>query len=316
MTPILGASTLLDRQSEKRSDREYIEALRKAKDTLYLVLAGGKPVVDASEDRTEAKIRWFDRAKADELKLPVADSIFLGVERLEEGGVGPARFALPISEHFARAVPGGREQLSPFVDLRSLASQGAMSAEELSLIGQAAALANWHHNTRCCGRCGGSMSSKEGGWKRECWACKHHEFPRMDPVVIMALTDGERLVLAHEERFPAKMYSALGGFVEPGDDFIHAVRREAKEEVGLDVQSVKFVGAQQWPYEHSLLLGCVGQVESGELKINTTELADARWFSRDDIKLMMEGKHPDALWVPGRHSMAYKLIQDFVDGND
>lgn len=314
MTPILGASTLLDRQSEKRADREYVESLRQAKDTQFLVLAGGKPVVDANDERTEAKIRWFDRACAEELKLPLADSIFLGVHPVAQGGSGAARFALPISEHFARHVPGGAEKLSPFVDLRSLASQGAMSGEELSLVGQAAALSNWHHNTRCCGRCGGSMSSKEGGWKRECWACKHHEFPRMDPVVIMALTDGERLVLAHEERFPAKMYSALGGFVEPGDDFVHAVRREAFEEVGVRVKSVRFVGAQQWPFEHSLLLGCVANVESTDLVVNTKELADARWFSRDDIKLMIDGKHPDALWVPGRHSMAYKLIQDFVEG--
>jgi len=315
MSPILGASTLLDRQSEKRSDREYIEKLRGAQDTRFLVLAGGKPVVDVNEDRSQARIRWFERSTIDELKIPVADSIFLGVDKTGEGKKGAARFALPITEHFARHVKGGSEHLNPFVDLRSLASQGNMSPEELSLIGQATALANWHHNTKCCGRCGGSMSSKEGGWKRECWACKHHEFPRMDPVVLMAITDGEKLVLAHEERFPAKMYSVLGGFVEPGDDFIHAVRREAHEEVGVDVQKVSFVGAQQWPFEHSLLLGCVAHVENCELKVNTDEIADARWFSRDDIKLMVEGKHPDALWVPGCHSMAYKLIQDFIEGN-
>lgn len=314
MTPILGASTLLDRQGDKRGDREYVESLRGKETTRFLVLAGGKPIINSNEDRSETSIRWFTGALLTDIGLQISDSIFLGVEQDGQPDAGAARFALPITEHLARHLPEGREHLSPFVDLRSLASQGAMDPVELSLVSQAAALANWHHNTRCCGRCGGSMSSKEGGWKRECWACKHHEFPRMDPVVIMALTDGERIVLAHEERFPAKMYSALGGFVEPGDDFITAVRREAFEEVGLKVGEVSFVGAQQWPFEHSLLLGCVAHVDGGELKVNSKELADARWFSRDDVKLMIEGKHPDALWLPGRHAMAHKLIHDFVEG--
>jgi len=311
MTPILGASTLLDRQSEKRADREYIKALLKVDSTRIMVLAGGKPVVDTNEDRSKASLRWFEREALEQIKLPVEDSIFLGVER--DGGAG--RFALPITEHLARHIPGGREKLSPFVDLRSLASQGSMEEAELALVSQAGALANWHHNTRCCGRCGGSMSNKEGGWKRECWSCKHVEFPRMDPVVIMAITDGERIVLAHEGRFPAKMYSALGGFIEPGDDFIHAVRREAKEEVGLVIDKVVFSGAQQWPFEHSLLLGCIAHAQPTDLKINTQEIEDARWFTRDDVKQMIAGKHADGLWVPGRHSMAFKLINNFVNGS-
>ena len=170
MTPILGASTLFDRQSEKRSDHDYVESLRSAASTRFLVLAGGKPVVDSSEDRSEAKIRWLERQPLVDMGLPIGDAIFLGVEKLDNGEFGDARFAMPITEHLARHIPHGRELLTPHIDLRSLASQGAMEPAELSLVSQAAALANWHHNTRCCGRCGGSMSNKEGGWKRECWA--------------------------------------------------------------------------------------------------------------------------------------------------
>ena len=92
--------------------------------------------------------------------------------------------------------------------------QGIMSPEELSLCGQARALAQWHENARCCGHCGGTTLVKDGGWRRKCWACGLEWFPRTDPVVIMLITDGERCLLAHEHRYGDKMYSALAGFID------------------------------------------------------------------------------------------------------
>jgi NAD+ diphosphatase len=117
------------------------------------------------------------------------------------------------ASHPAR--PGAIEKLRPIVDLRSLAMQGIMPPEELSLCGQARALAQWHENARCCGHCGGTTLVKDGGWRRKCWACGLEWFPRTDPVVIMLISDGERCLLAHEHRYGDKMYSALAGFIEP-----------------------------------------------------------------------------------------------------
>lgn len=308
MFPTLGATAHYDRLSELRRDRAYMEELVNADTSRFFVLAGGKPIINSNEDRTEASIKWFERDVLQDLGLPFADAILLG----SDPDTGHARFALPLTEHLARHAPGADEHFEHIVELRSLASQGVISSDELSLIGQAVALANWHEETRCCGRCGGSMSNRDGGWKRRCWACKNEIFPRVDPVVIMAITDGKRLVLGHEERFPEKMYSTLAGFVEPGDDIAHAVRRETEEEVGLKVGDVRFVGGQPWPFPHSLMIGCIAMAPPEELKINTSEIADARWFTRDDVEAMVSKTHAEGLWTPGKQSMAHALIETFL----
>jgi len=222
-------------------------------------------------------------------------------------------FALAVTEHRTRHVPGAVENLRPIVDLRSLAMQGAMPPEELSLCGMARALAQWHENARHCGHCGGQTRVKEGGWKRRCWACGQEWFPRVDPVVIMLITDGQRCLLAHEHRYGEKMYSTLAGFIEPGEDIAHAVRREVLEETGIRVGDVRYHTSQPWPFPHSLMLGCVGKAETTDLVIDTTELADARWFSRAEARQMLDRTHPEGLHVPGKQAIANVLIADFVD---
>ena len=307
----LGATSLLDRQSDRRANREYVSRLLDEKETEFLVLAGGKPVINSNQDRTEASIKWFKKDELLDLKLTITDSIFLGTDAQTNAG----RFALPITEHYARHAPGARGVLEPIVDIRSLASQAVMPSEELSLVGQASALANWHHNTRCCGRCGGSMQNREGGWKRQCWSCKHEEFPRMDPVVLIAVTDGERVVLAREDRFSPQMYSTLAGYVEPGDTISHAVHRETKEEIGVEIDDVTFIGSQPWPFEHNLMLGCIAKTSAKDIIVNKSELAAARWFDRDEIASMVEGKHADGLWLPGKYSLSYRLINGAINAD-
>jgi NAD+ diphosphatase len=138
-------------------------------------------------------------------------------------------------------------------------------------------------------------------------------FPRTDPVVIMLVTDGSRCLLAHEHRYGDKMFSALAGFIEPGEDIEHAVRREVFEETGVKVGEVKFHSSQPWPFPHSLMLGCIGQAETTDLVIDTTEIAEALWFTRQDARLMLERRHPDGLTVPGKQAIANTLIASFVD---
>jgi NAD+ diphosphatase len=312
MRPTLGAATLLDRQSHKRHDAPYLEQLRAAEQAKFLVLADQKPVIRANAERTEAAIRWFSRELLLRLGLPTADALFLGVDRATGGGC----FAVAVTEHRARNAPGGLELLRPIVDLRTLAMQGAMSSEELSLLGQAKALAAWHENARCCGHCGGTTLVKDGGWKRKCWACGQEQFPRTDPVVIMLIVDrkGDRCLLGHEARFMDKMYSALAGFIEPGEDIEHAVRRETQEETGIEVGDVRFHSTQPWPFPHSLMIGCIGIAKTTEVNIDPNELQEARWFPRAEVKLMLEGQHPDGLWVPGKQAIARALITAFVEG--
>jgi NAD+ diphosphatase len=125
---------------------------------------------------------------------------------------------------------------------------------------------------------------------------------------------GDRCLLGHEARFMDRMYSALAGFVEPGEDIEHAVRRETQEETGIEVGDVRFHSTQPWPFPHSLMIGCIGIAKATEVKIDPNELQEARWFPRPEVKLMLEGKHPDGLWVPGKQAIARALITAFVEG--
>jgi NAD+ diphosphatase len=306
--PTVAATTLLDRHGPKRSDPEFIKARMEAPDARFLVLADLKPVVRSNADRTQTSLAWFSLKDLHSFEFPVADSLFLGVDK---DGVG--HFALAVTEHRTRNVPGAIEKLRPIVDLRSLAMQGAMSPEELSLCGQARALAQWHENARCCGHCGGTTLVKDGGWRRKCWACGLEWFPRTDPVVIMLVTDGERCLLAHEHRYGNKMYSTLAGFIEPGEDIEHAVRREVLEEAGIQIGEVSYHSSQPWPFPHSLMLGCIARAETTEIVLDTAELADARWFSKADARAMLERRHPEGLTVPGKQAIAHALIMHFIE---
>ena len=307
--PTVAATQMLDRLGPKRADAEFVKSKLEAKGGRFLILADLKPVIRANPARTEAKLAWFSRDDLAEFGLPMADALFLGVDKAGDG-----YFAVAVTEHRTRHVPNAIEKLRPIVDLRSLAMQGAMSPEELSLCGQARALAQWHENARCCGHCGGTTLVKDGGWRRKCWACGLEWFPRTDPVVIMLITDGSRCLLAHEHRYGDKMFSALAGFIEPGEDIEHAVRREVLEETDIKVGEVRYHSSQPWPFPHSLMLGCIGWAETTDITVDTAELAEARWFSREEARQMLDRKHPDGLTVPGRHAIANALITSFVEG--
>jgi NAD+ diphosphatase len=307
--PTVASMLVLDRLAQKRSDEAFIKSQLESPKARVLLFADLKPVVRSNADRTESKLAWFSPAELAEFKLPVADALFLGCD-----ANAVPHFALAVTEHRTRHVPGAVERLRPIVDLRSLAMQGSMAPDELSLCGMARALAQWHENARHCGHCGGQTRVKDGGWKRRCWACGLEWFPRVDPVVIMLITDGERCLLAHEHRYGDKMYSALAGFIEPGEDVAHAVRREVFEETGVKVGDVTFKSSQPWPFPHSLMLGCVGRAETTELTVDTSELAEARWFSRSEARQMLDRTHPDGLHVPGKQAIANLLVRGFVDG--
>lgn len=316
MTPTIGTTTVLDRQGLRRSDDAYISGLQNRPDARFLVLADQKPVISSNKDRTEAKIRWLSQndLKAAGLPYSAEELLFLGVDR----DTGAGRFALGVTEHRTSHAPGALDYLRPVVDLRSLAMQGVMSPEDLSLVGQAKALVQWHENARCCGRCGGTTLIKDGGWRRKCWACGLEHFPRTDPVVIMLVVDkaGGRCLLGHESRFSKqpKMYSTLAGFIEYGEDIEHAVQREVHEEAGIEVGEVRFHSTQPWPFPYSLMIGCVGYAKTTDIKINPDEIEEARWFTRDEVKLMADRKHPENWWTPGKQAIACALIDAFIRG--
>ena len=315
MTPTIHTSGLLDRQSHKRGDVTHLAALAERADARFLVLTDMKPVIRSNAERTEASLRWFTAAELEEAALPTADPLFLGVVHGTGPDAGAGRFAVAFTEHRVNASPLALRLFRPTVDLRTLAMQGAMPTAELSLCGQAKALAHWHENARCCGRCGGVTHVKDGGWKRKCWACGHDQFPRTDPVVIMLIIhpDGHSCLLGAAPRFQNKMFSTLAGFIEHGEDIADAVRRETLEEANIEVGEVRFHSSQPWPFPHSLMIGCIGQATTSAITIDPVELLEARWFSREDARLLLDGRHPDGLTSPGPQAIARYLIKSWVE---
>lgn len=311
--PTVRTTTLLDRVGTRRSDAEFMGAQLAHADARFIILSDLKPVIHSSEDKKTGSLRWFGQADIAKLELPTAEAMFLGLDRKTKA----PHWALAFTEHRCRAAPHSIEMLRPAVDLRALAMQGVLPSEELSLAGQARALAAWHQNAHHCGHCGGSNQVKDGGWRRKCWACGMNHFPRTDPVVIMLIVDPEndRCLLGHEARFAEKMYSTLAGFIEAGEDIEHAVQREVWEEAGIRVGDVYFHSTQPWPFPHSLMIGCIGIAETTEINIDPTEIQEARWFPRAEVALMAEGKHPDGAWIPGQQAIARALITAFIDGS-
>jgi NAD+ diphosphatase len=139
--------------------------------------------------------------------------------------------------------------------------------------------------------------------------CKAIHFPRTDPVVIMLAVDGDACLLGRQPRFPKGMYSALAGFVEPGETIEAAVRREVREEAGVVCRAVQYFASQPWPFPASLMIGSFAQAESRALEVDRVELEDARWFSRDEAIALVEGRHPDGLLAPAPMAIAHHLLK-------
>ena len=220
-------------------------------------------------------------------------AVFLGLH--EERAV----FALDL----AGERPGIEGRL---VELRALAP--LLGAAEAGLLAYARALAHWHRTHRFCGRCGGATTVVEAGHVRRCTACAADAFPRTDPAVIVLVTAGARCVLGRAQRFPPGMYSTLAGFVEPGESLEAAVRREVREEVGLELAEVRYRSSQPWPFPQSLMLGFRAVAAGGELAIELDELEDARWFHR--AELLDEANRPVRL--PNPDSIARFLIDEWL----
>lgn len=186
---------------------------------------------------------------------------------------------------------------------------GTLSALDAGLATAAIALAAWHAAHPRCPRCGEPTESVHGGWVRRCTNDGTEHYPRTDAAVIMAvLDDDDRLLLGRSARWPERRYSTLAGYVEPGEPVEAAVRREVLEEVGVTVTTVDYRGSQPWPFPASLMLAFVARASSTAITVDGEEIAEARWFSREELADAVAGG--DVL-LPSRTSIARALIEDW-----
>ena len=200
------------------------------------------------------------------------------------------------------------------LDLRTIATQGTVPEGEMGMLAQAKSLLLWHGRHRFCANCGSPTASGQAGLRRDCPQCGAQHFPRTDPVTIMLVARGDRCLLGRQARFVAGSYSCLAGFVSPGETIEEAVRREVREEAGITVGRVRYQLSQPWPFPSSLMIGCLGEAEGEKITIDREELEDCRWFDREEVRSMLERRHPDGLITPPPMAIAHHLMRAWVDG--
>ena len=186
-----------------------------------------------------------------------------------------------------------------------------LTPEEAGTAAAAKGILAWHAVHRFCANCGAPSEVADAGWRRSCPNCGAQHFPRTDPVVIMLILHGNSLLLGRQAAWPKGMYSLLAGFMEPGESIEAAVRRETFEEAGIEVGHVDYLSSQPWPFPSSLMLGCVGEALTREIRLDPTELEDARWVRREDVLAALDGRNPD-LYPARKGSIARFLIEHWL----
>lgn len=201
-----------------------------------------------------------------------------------------------------------------FVELRAVMTLLTPLQAEVASTGRA--MLAWHDSHRFCAKCGSQSDLALGGWERKCPDCEALHYPRTDPVVIMLVTQGNRVLLGRNVNWPDGMYSLLAGFVEPGEPIEAAVRREVKEESNIDVDNIRYVASQPWAFPASLMIGCTARATSSDIKVDPNELSDAMWVSRERMAQAINGLDPEIL--PARkgaiaHFLLTKWLADEID---
>jgi len=285
------AGNRIERRSEHRSTDASEAALRETGARLYLFRAD-KVLMRGTEP-------LFTLSEADAFGAVTGEAILLGWT--EEG----PRLIATIDE--SAAVDEARITLT---DLRALALGAILSPEHLGALAQGRSLINWHARHRFCSNCGAASAMTNGGTRRDCPACGAQHFPRTDPVVIMLAVDrsADRVLLGRQPQFLPGVYSALAGFVEPGETLEDAVRRETLEEAGIRIGRVRYHASQPWPFPTSMMIGCHAEALSTEVVRDESELEDCRWFTRAEIVAMLNGTHPGGLTTPKSYAIAHALV--------
>ncbi|MCG8469994.1 MAG: NAD(+) diphosphatase [Gemmatimonadetes bacterium] len=284
----------------RRADPAWVDSKRRDPSTRVVPVWRSHSLVQGEARSFEPVLLSGGAARS--LGSEEPDWVFLGLEG------DRAIFAAELE-----AGSAGEPPLSDLGEFHDLHRVGAMlGRSEGSLLAYARAVVTWSRRHRFCGCCGHPTAPRDGGHVRRCAndSCGEDHFPRTDPAIIVLVSDGDRCLLGRKDIWPEGVYSTLAGFVEPGESLSEAVIREVHEESGIEVGNVRYRSSQPWPFPSSLMLGFHADRVGGELRIDGEELADARWFRREDFTRRRE----IGLRLPSRVSIARRLIRDWLAG--
>lgn len=274
----------LDRRANDRPNAEWIATQRLRKDVKLIRIAG-----DATLLQDGMLVTTHDAS--------AEPAVFLGLD-----AAGTPWFACRTD-----AADGMR-------DLRSLAMEEALPPEQLGMLAQARSLLQWHERRTYCSNCAAKLEMADAGYRRHCPGCGMDHFPRTDPVAIMVVRHEGCILLGRQSSWKPGMYSALAGFVEPGETIEDAARREVFEESGVRVGAVRYVTSQPWPFLSNLMIGLIGEATSAEITLDKNELEDARWFPAAEARMMMDRTHPDGLYAANPYAIAHELVRVALEG--
>ena len=274
----------LDRADALRAHPDRIAALARRPSARLLAWDNGAPALDE-----DGRLQWA--AVEDDPPL------FLGLDN-----------EVP---HFSALPPGD-------VAIDSRAHFGLLAgldAADAPIFAAALSLANWHRRHGFCSVCGAATTPNRGGWSRACGSCGGEHYPRVDPVVIMLAEHDGRVLLGRQPQYPARRFSALAGFVEPGETIEAAVARELFEEAGISVRDVTYLASQPWPFPSTLMIGAICSADGDSLTIDHDELDDARWFTRAEVQAALSGDASAPFVPPPRFAIARTLLDRWASGS-
>lgn len=273
----------LDRADHLRTNPDAIAELHGHAEGRQLVWDNGAPAIDE-----QGRLRWE----------PIS-------------GVPPLLLGLNDAHPRFSHLPAGDAPVDARAHFQLLS---LLDDKEAPTFAAALSLANWHRRHGHCSVCGQMTEPNRGGWSRICGSCGSEHYPRVDPVVIMLAEHDGRLLLGRQPHYPPGRYSALAGFLEPGESIEAAVARELKEEAGVAVRDVRYLCSQPWPFPNSLMIGAHAEALDDLLTIDTNELDDARWFTRQEVGAALAGDPAAAFLPPPRSAIARTLLELWANG--
>jgi NAD+ diphosphatase len=275
----------IDRADHLRLAPSKVGELASQADARLLRLSGLDPLLDEV-----GRLAWDAVTSLEDA------AIFLGLQD------GAPRFA-PLPE----AVPGQR-------GWAVFGLLNRMDRADAAIWGGARSLIEWHARHRFCGACGAPATLFRAGWGRHCGGCGLDHFPRVDPVAIMLAEHDGRILLARQPQYPPGRYSALAGFIEPGESIEEAVARELMEEAGLAVHDIRYVVSQPWPFPGQLMIACTAQAATDRIVLDETELEDAFWASREEVAAALAHDPSARFLAPPSFAIAHTLLRHWLDG--